>query len=116
MTGFTIRVRGGGGLIAREYACPDHGVFDLLVERNHATEREARPCPTCGAPSEMAMSAPIGRVRLGEVGRGKSDPPPSPIALDTRALADGMPLHEWKQRRRAMWNDHDRRKWKEKTG
>jgi len=114
MTGFTVRIRGGSGLVAREYACPEHGVFDDLVERNHATERAPRPCPECGAASELVISAPLGRVKLGEVTRGKVAEAPNPYALDTQPLAEGMSPSEFKERRRKLWSDKRRREWKEK--
>jgi hypothetical protein len=33
MSGFTVKVR-GGGLTLREYRCPEHGVFESLVPRD----------------------------------------------------------------------------------
>lgn len=119
---YTVKVRGavGSGLIAREYTCPEHGVFDALVERSYGNLAIACPAPRdnspaeCGRASELTTSAVLGRVKLGEVSRGKIEKPPTPAALDTEALADGMPLAEFKAKRRAMWADRDRAKWKAK--
>lgn len=116
MSGYIVRVRGGGGYVSREYLCLEHGVFDELVERNHAAQRMPHACPICGAASEPAMSAPHGRVKLGEVMRGKVEAAPSPYALDTQPLADGMPLSEFKARRRKLWDDKRRADWKAKIG
>ena len=124
MSGFTVKVRGGGRIL-REFRCPEHGVFESYEPG------DAVPCPEwtdsdcpcgecqggpCDLPSERCFtSAPLGRVRAGEVARGKSDPPPHPLALDTRPLAEGMPLNEWKAQRAALWDGQRRRELKEKT-
>lgn len=105
MSGYTVKVRGGGGYESREFSCTEHGVFDALIQRGL---REPQPCPVCQADSEMVISAPIGRVKLGEVTRGKVEVAPTPYAYDTQPLADGMPYSEWKKRRRQLWADKDR--------
>ena len=40
--------------------------------------------------------------------RGKRDEMP-PWATTTEAIADGMPVEEWKAGRAKMWADHDRK-------
>lgn len=40
--GFTVKIRGGGGLRLREYCCPEHGVFEALVPSDAGDEL---PCP-----------------------------------------------------------------------
>lgn len=84
--------------IMLEYECPEHGRFDSLEPRSEAPDH--KPCPICGRLSPWVISAPLGKVKIGEVTRGKSEPPPAHV-MDTRALADGMPLHEFKATRSA---------------
>lgn len=109
-------------LIVSEYICPVHGRFTATVEREPngdppaeakcerwLTEAETKALGHtwsgystlfCGKWSPWTISAPIGRVKLGEaLTRGKSDPCP-PGYLDTRALGEGQPLDEWKAERR----------------
>lgn len=91
---WTIKVRGdSSSFIVLEFECPLHGRFSENVPRTQRSD--ASTCPHCGGESPWVMSAPTGRVKIGEVTRGKSDERP-PGALDTRALADGMPYSEWK--------------------
>lgn len=93
---FRIVTRGAStSLVLADFRCPEHDVFEALVSR----ESDAAPCPTCGASSPWSPSPIVGRVKLGEVQQGKFEPPPTPGALDTRALADGMPYREWKAQR-----------------
>jgi len=115
---FTIRLRGtSSGPLACEYMCPEHGRFDALVDRNSAGDPPASVvCPmNCELEAEHVISAPMGRVRLTEVARGKADDKPTPLALDTQALADGMPMKEWKARRASMWRTHDYAEFKKNT-
>lgn len=78
-----------------DYQCPDHGVFDRLMDRREDTT--TAECD-CGHQSPRVLSPNRGKVRMGEVTRGKSDPLPSQV-MDTRPLADGMPLAEFKKMR-----------------
>lgn len=83
--------------IMLEYGCPSCGLrFESLEPR---CEQPGELECECGATAPRVMSAPLGRMKLGEVTRGKSDPPP-PHVMDTRPLADGMPLKEFKRQRR----------------
>lgn len=112
---YTTRIRGGGGgLVAADYRCPDHGLFDEIVDR--ATSAEPRPCPACGQASERALSAPMFKPQRFTVVKGKPEAPRSPMDMDTTALADGMPFHKWKEQRAAMWRDHDLAELKAKAG
>jgi hypothetical protein len=133
---FMIKVRGtNSGLMAAEYMCPEHGRFDLTVTRDANGDPPAvQPCDVitgeadlrdqpgemhpilCGKPSEYVISAPLGRIKRGEVTRGKADEKPTPFALDTEALADGMPLKEWKERRAKMWRAKDYAEFKKNVG
>ena len=91
-------------MILSDYRCPTCGPFEALVvspSPDHIT------C-ACGSISPW-MPAPIaGRVKAGEVTRGKVEKAP-PGALDTRELGDGMPLSEWRKKREAWKNDE---RWK----
>ena len=106
MSGFVLKIR-GNPTGNREYVCPSHGPFELVVDL--ATSSTPRPCPTCAAPSERTLEANI-VARAGYCGfhRGKADPAP-PYATTTEALADGMPIGEWKKERRSLWRDADRK-------
>ena len=90
-------------LCMSEFQCADCGIFEELVERPVPDEH---PCPVCGTDASWVMSAPHGKVKIAEVQRGKSDERP-PWALDTRDLADGMPMHEWRAKQDKL--DRDRR-------
>ncbi len=111
-------------LIVNEYLCPTHGRFERTDER--ATAPDVAPCPVtitdeceicgampdeehgrgcyadssdlivCGATSPWCPSAPATHLPVGIVQTGSSQERP-PNALDTRPLADGMPLREWKK-------------------
>lgn len=107
---FVVKHRGAGARVALEWRCPEHGRFDLTVER---PEPDAVPCPQCGASSPWTPSAPRVRVKAGEAGaRGGYQKPEHPGWLDTRALGEGQPLEEWqadrakmreKQRQQDVW-------------
>jgi hypothetical protein len=115
---YTVKTRGARGLMLAEYECPDHGLIERLVRRDengdppavfYCTEKLCgdNTCShdmcTCDRPSPHVMSAVHGRVKIAEVQRGKSDERP-PWALNTEALADGMPMKEW----RALQDKKDR--------
>ena len=52
------------------------------------------PCEFCEFTAQWSPTPIMGRVKIGEVLRGKSDERP-PGMLDTRPLAEGMPKKEW---------------------
>jgi hypothetical protein len=122
---FTLRVRGRGGLIAAEYICPHHGRFALDVQRDANGDPPSLVlCPVkvdedkaivCGATSEWAISAPLGRVALCSFTRGKNNDAP-PNAANTHLLAEGMPYHEWRASHEKRLRDIDRAEWKQRTG
>lgn len=114
---FTIKTRGAGGLFMAEYLCPVHGRFELLVERDELGDppSEAK-CPAvglyryeddeldgdepCERTSPFAVSAPTplkDSVPCTAVVRGGDMKERPPGMLDTRPLAEGMPLSEWKK-------------------
>lgn len=117
----TIKVRGTSSQpIVSEYMCPEHGRFDVTVARDaNGDPPTEHPCPgvwgadECGRASQWVISAPIGRVKLGEVSQGKSAEKPHELALDTRELGEGMPLNEWKKKRAKLWNEQRYKQFKE---
>lgn len=82
--------------IMLEYLCPSCG---LRVESLQRRGDEAEIIAHCDTSAKRVISAPLGRMKLGEAVRGIGGERP-PTALDTRPLADGMPLKEWKRQRR----------------
>lgn len=115
---FTIKTRGAGGPMIAEYWCENHGRIEKLVQRDEKGDPpefvrcdayldtggviEARYGiePHCDQVCELVISAPqtkkdsvpcYAAVRGGDM----KDRPPG--MLDTRPLAEGMPMSEWKQ-------------------
>lgn len=105
-TGFTIRLRGAPpALVCREFLCLEHGTFDTLADPRST----CHPCPECDATCDRAMSAPAVHTQfVVSVTRGKDDPKPHARSMDTRALAEGQSLAEWKKERAKVW-EADRR-------
>lgn len=107
--------------ISAEYECPLHGRFIVTVPR---PAPGAMPCPElcppddkirllheCMADSPWRFPTPIGRVRAGEMVRGKTgELPPDHIMMDTSCLADGMPIEEFKARRAKVHRDESLRR------
>lgn len=91
-------------MIVREYLCPDHGRFEIIESRNTATD-PGRACPDCGAIAEWVISAPKTKTTWASVERGGVADAPVPWALDTRPLAEGMPLGEFRAKRAKEHND-----------
>ncbi len=98
-------------MILSDYLCPDHGDFEATVP---SPAPDAIACPVCGAASPWLPSPIVGRVKLGEVSRGKSDKAPTPYHLDMTELGEGMPLKEWKAKRRKFWQEHNWKRNKER--
>ncbi len=95
-------------LIALDFDCPACGLFDLTVER---PAPDSISCPTCGESAPSVLSPlRIKRQLVLDVNRGKSDPAPSPLYLDTEPLADGMDPVEFDARRAKVWEDEAERK------
>jgi hypothetical protein len=60
----------------------------------------------CGDFCPWVASAIRGRVKVGELDKGKvMDYPPENVCLDTRPLADGMPYAEWKSKQDKITRD-----------
>jgi hypothetical protein len=124
---FKITTRGAGGYLVAEYRCPTHGVFEALVQRDpNGDAPDAQPCfyvlddsgdpdldhlPSaqeeddtnttfCCGISPWTISAPSVandalKVRAVSLGGDMKDRPPG--MLDTRGLAEGMKMSEWKK-------------------
>lgn len=122
---FTIKLRGDqSGTVLHEYHCPVHGRFEADVPR--ASVPDAVPCPElchedgyddgdgdghpCRASSPWSPSAVTCRVKIAEVTRGKVEAPPTKNALDTRDLAEGMPMNEWRAKRAKLRLDERRKR------
>lgn len=112
-----------GALITCDFECSLHGYFVAMVPRDasgdppasiqcteiveHEHNCEEPPCSDCGfttwqcgESAAWCISAPPGRAKAGEVVQGKIDAYPGEHnVMDTRPLADGMPLAEFKARR-----------------
>jgi putative FmdB family regulatory protein len=94
---FTIRERGTStGLLMADYRCPECGDFEALIERPTPDHQD---CPICGAESDWVISAPhpkVLSVPCSAVVRG-GDTERRPGMLDTRPLAEGMSITEWRK-------------------
>ena len=104
---FTIKLRGASSFIAREFDCSVHGVFGALVSR----DRDVETCPHCGEVSLLTCSAPAVHTQfVVSSTQGKSDAKPHPMSIDTRPLAEGMPLNEWRKERKKLWENERHRR------
>ena len=90
------------------FTCPTHGQFEVLTDKRDGPP-EFQPCPDvdkfealeCSIMSPVVTAYAVrGRMKLGEVTQGKNDQPLPPHIMSTEALADGMPLAEWKEKNR----------------
>lgn len=110
---FITKVRGAGGLIVAEYRCPLHGVFEATVQRNESGDAPDWQCcealdeweEVCNEPSPWTISAPKQRVvsvtPTAAIRGGDMKDRPAHM-LDTRPLAEGMPLSQWKAKQREI--------------
>ena len=80
------------------YACSSCGPFESLELRSSPSP--TRPCPDCASPGDLVEYAGFQTVnhdnRITAVATGKSDAHDNPNMLDTRPLAEGMPMKEWR--------------------
>lgn len=89
---FVIKTRGAAARITTsDYHCPEHGRFELTVERDASGEiPEHMPCAECGASSERVFGgAAVHTQFVISATRGRNDPKPHKYAMDTRKLAEG---------------------------
>jgi hypothetical protein len=89
-------------VILADYHCPDHGSFESMVE---SPAPDDIPCPDCLGPSHWVPFPVMGKVRMVEAARGTADTRPGPLAFDTRAIAEGQPISEWRAQREKAWNE-----------
>jgi hypothetical protein len=92
-------------MILSDYTCTACGTFEAMVV---SPAPDAILCPTCSALATWAPTPIAGRVKIGEVTRGKVDAAP-PGAMDTRLLGEGMSMKEWRAGR-DKWRTEERRK------
>jgi hypothetical protein len=86
--------------LALDFDCPEHGAFESLWDKRDG-DPISEPCPDCGAASPKVTAYAVrGRMKLGEVTQGKNDTALPPHIMSTEALADGMPMAEWKAGRK----------------
>lgn len=116
---WVLRERGDtGGLVRLEFCCPIHGRFEIDVPRSRSPDEVACPAVVeighyatpvyhhCAEMSPWSPSRIIGRVKQGEVVQGKvAEYPGEKYVMSTQALADGMPLEEFKARRAKVHRD-----------
>lgn len=92
-----------------DYRCTDCShINESFEDRSAPPETIPCPNPTCQGEAERIFScAKLGTNWGGDVSMGKSDERPHDGILDTRAIADGMPLKEWKAKRKEYWLKKD---------
>ena len=95
---YHVRIRHGGGLIVAEYRCPEHGLFEVTAQRVDDGAPTEHACE-CGTVSPWTPSAPKMRVDtvLPTAAVRGGDTERRPGMLDTRPLAEGMPMAEWRK-------------------
>lgn len=93
-----------------EYACRSCGArYESLEARSAIAKKLPHPPCGCAAVADRVVSAPkVKTCWASAVTTAKSDGPPGPAAMDTRALGEGMKLSEFRAKRSAMWRDRDR--------
>ena len=125
---FTIKIRGDASApMLCVYTCPEHGAFDAEVMRDETGGApEVIPCgeevalgtvahPLTGAPAveygrcslaaTWTPSAVACRVRRIEAVKGKWEAPERKTFLDTRELAEGMDIDDFRAKRSAVWEE-----------
>jgi hypothetical protein len=133
-----------GAPIRSDYECPVHGYFEATLPRDESGDPpETAECSAsklriclncddeacagcgdwvgvikCGAASPWRPSAPLTRSKLGELDQGKvfDYSMPDRAVLDTRPLADGMPMHEWRAKQLAITRDAAIAQRRQRTG
>lgn len=92
-----------------EYACRTCGVrCESLEPRSAPTLTLSHPPCGCDSSADRVLSAVAFKPQYGAVTTGKNGPPPQ-HALDTRPMADGVPMGEWRKASRAKRREVIRR-------
>jgi hypothetical protein len=122
---FVIKVRGARGEMRTDYECPVHGRYTATVQRDEKGDPpETTKCPAyegttpptvitpgwvgvfrCDRDSELRICAPLTRVNPIEAVKGKSQKPERKTWTDTRNIAEGQPVYEWKEERAKVWEE-----------
>ena len=93
---WTLKTRGDSTApILSEYDCPSCGIFEAIMTRDD----DHAPCPGCAESAPWCFSAPktkVDSMPCTAVVRGK-DEDRRPGMLDTRPLADGMSMKDWRK-------------------
>ncbi len=99
-------------MVLDDFLCPTHGRFESFVEWNV----ELVACPTCGEPSPWSPeTAPAFKAQHAYAGSTmKSDAHQVEGIMNTRAIAEGQPVREWKKERAEYWRVRDEKKWRAK--
>lgn len=95
------------GWILVDYECEPCGVRWESLEDRPAPVRVLHVA--CGKMADRLIGAPKPRVATvlpTPVQRGRYEDRPGPRAVDTRAIADGASVSEWKAQRRKVWQEH----------
>lgn len=103
-----------GSPMMAEYVCPEHGRFELLVERDEQGDppasvtcgEEVKPLTWCKETAELAISAPKVKYWSRDpvpIGRASKSDEKDPRALDTEPLATGkMTRSEWLEHQKGI--------------
>lgn len=107
---FVYKHRGKVAVRAQEFECPEHGRFEM----DAPPDVDFVACPfevedPTGAPAKCPHNAEwrisksgVAKMKTSAAVRGKSQKPEHPGWLDTRELGEGMPLEEWREKRRQI--------------
>jgi hypothetical protein len=106
---FRIKIRGAHSQrIALDFLCSNCGPFSLTVDDR---DTEGVPCvDNCGQIADRVMSAPFGAVNHVSVVRGGVAQQESPLHLNTRGLASGQTMTEYRAQREKV---ADEKRWRE---
>lgn len=105
---WTMRVRGAHSQpIMLDFLCSSCGPSSSLADR----DCDGVPCPDgCGRIADRVMSAPFGAVNHVSVVRGGVAQQESPLHLNTRGLANGQTMTEYRAQREKV---ADEKRWRE---
>lgn len=118
---YVTRIRSNpGSQVIADYECPNHGILSVSVQREYDGDPpEEIRCTKlgsefgmCGLSSPWRPSAPGAvHVKRSELVRGQGgERPADRYVMDTRPLADGMSVDEFKKGRAAVHRDESLRR------